>query len=246
MKIERTLYWFRYEGNRLDHYINRFFPLANLLNRLLNEVYNGKKIKFININFLTEENYAQSPLMLKDQADFRGNSFAYNGIIDYSVFDNLSEHEKKVFLWDRALKYFESAAKTMKNSDFYEAAKYAYKKGVEMNYNPDYIILENEAIIDNKNIKASIWLHFEEDGAMYYRLVLQKNETVILEKELDNCVPGIEFFLVIYKKIEINDDHIIIKGVRDVDYLPLKIDIPRFNVLMTFKKLIKYVPTKKK
>jgi hypothetical protein len=47
MNIERTLFWFTDGDELLNNFNEDFFGLGTLLNRLLNEKYNGKKIKFI-------------------------------------------------------------------------------------------------------------------------------------------------------------------------------------------------------
>ena len=54
MKIDRTLFWFIDGENQLNLVNDDFFGIATLLNRLMNETYDGKKIKFINIEFSTD------------------------------------------------------------------------------------------------------------------------------------------------------------------------------------------------
>lgn len=48
---------------------------------------------------------------------------------------------------------------------------------------------------------------------------------VVFEKNIDSTKNGVEFFLEMYKAIELKDNTIIIKGRKDVDYLPLKISL---------------------
>ncbi len=55
MKIERTLFWFKDEDGQLTNLDDSYFAWGTMLNRLLNQVYNGKRIKFINIDFITDE-----------------------------------------------------------------------------------------------------------------------------------------------------------------------------------------------
>lgn len=49
------MFWFNYQDDvfKLN---NKFSFEGNLLNRLLSEKYNGKKIKFLNIEFYDKEN----------------------------------------------------------------------------------------------------------------------------------------------------------------------------------------------
>src|SRR5438128_494733 len=51
MKIGRTLFWFKDGDEQALDLNERFFAYGTFLNRLLNEHYSGKKLKFININF---------------------------------------------------------------------------------------------------------------------------------------------------------------------------------------------------
>jgi hypothetical protein len=61
MNIGRTLFWF-IDGNKEAFALNdRFFAYGTLLNRLLNEHYSGKKLKFININFSSQKTYDLYP-----------------------------------------------------------------------------------------------------------------------------------------------------------------------------------------
>lgn len=61
MNIERTLFWFK-DGDEVLKTLNEdFFGLGTLLNRLLNEKYEGKKIKFINLDFCTNRTYELHP-----------------------------------------------------------------------------------------------------------------------------------------------------------------------------------------
>ena len=60
-RIERTLFLFKDKNDDLPSLNDRFFGLSILLTRLLNEVYIGRRIQFINIDFTTEEKYKLFP-----------------------------------------------------------------------------------------------------------------------------------------------------------------------------------------
>ena len=77
MNIERTLFWFK-DGDELLISINEdFFGLATLLNRLLNEKYNGKKIKFINLDFATDKTYDLHTNLPKEHPYYFGGHLRY-------------------------------------------------------------------------------------------------------------------------------------------------------------------------
>jgi len=44
MNIGRTLFWFKDGNDRLNEFDDSFFALGTLLNRLLNQKYEGKKL----------------------------------------------------------------------------------------------------------------------------------------------------------------------------------------------------------
>ena len=215
MKIDRTLFWFKDENNMLTFLNEDFFGLSNLLNRLLNEKYDGKKIKFINIFFSTKKIY-------ESNVYYYGGHLHYRAVFDKDKFINLSKSEQYKFVWEKAHKYLLESANFIKNSSLAEAADYAYSKGLEMNLNPDYRVVDTDIIIFGEHLRASVWINFKEDG-MSSEFTLERSGNVIFKKELDKTVKGVEFFLVMYKAIVVEGNNIVIKGRRDVEDLPLKI-----------------------
>ncbi len=228
MKIDRTLFWFR-DGNETLLILNEnFFALGILLNRLLNENYSGKKIKFINIDFSTLKTYELHSKLPKNDVYFYTGHLRYYGTFDVIKFNALSEYEQKLFIWERAFEYLQASAKAISSKSLSDAIEYAYNKGLEINLNPDYRMIESNVVIFGKPVKASIWINFRADG-MHSKLTLEIDERIIFEKDIDKAKNGIEFFLVMYKSIEAKDNSIIVKGLKDVSYLPLKIPIdPNF------------------
>jgi hypothetical protein len=220
--IGRTLFWFDDEKSRIQELTSKFFGLGTLLNRLMNEKYEGKKIKFININFATKEKYLKYPKTLVDSINYYGGHLAYYGIIDFLEFNKFSEVERTNFIWQKSYEYLQICSKEIKNNQLLDASEYAYKKGLEMKLNPDYRMVENDVIIFGKQLKACIWLNFREDG-MYSKLTLEDKERIIFEKDIDSTEKGIEFFLIMYKSIQVKGNIIIIKGRSDVEGLPLKV-----------------------
>lgn len=225
INIERTLFWFKNDNEDLLVLNDRYFPLATLLNRLLNENYRGKKIKFINLDFSTEATYLSYPQLPKDTAYYYGSHLRYYGVFDLIAFFNLNEVEQDRFVWVKACEYLKKAAKSIKNDSLIDAAEYAYKKGMEMDLNPDYRMVQANVIIYGQPMNASVWVNFRKDG-MYSKLSLEKDDAIIFEKEIDKTKNGVEFFLEMYKNLHVEDNTIVINGHRDVDYFPLRIPVP--------------------
>lgn len=223
-KIDRTLFWFRDGKESLDRLSDQFFGLGTLLNRLLNEKYDGKKLKFINFHFNTKNTYELFSVTPKNTPFYSGGNLKYNGVFDKDQFLKLSRSEQNKFVWEHAHQYFIESAQLMKNKDLADAADYAYQKGLETNLNQDFRVVDTDIILSGQNVRASVWIIFKEDG-MYSKLTLEHEDKVIFEKDIDKTVHGVEFFLEIYRAIVLEGDNIVIKGAKDVDYLPLKIPL---------------------
>lgn len=226
-RIERTLFWFKDKNDDLLFLNGHFFGLALLYNRLLNEVYVGRRIQFINIDFASEEKYKLFPQIPENYIHYYGRSgghLRYYGLLNFSEFYGLSEENQCVLIWEKAYNYLKVAAQEIKNNSLSEACEYAYKRGLEKKLNTDYRIIETDIIFHNQLIKAAIWVNFKGDN-MFSKLTLERNDTLIFEKNIDQTKSGNEFFLEMYKSIEVNGNNIIVKGHRDAGYFPLKIPI---------------------
>lgn len=105
-------------------------------------------------------------------------------------------------------------------------SEYAHIKGTEINLNPDYRMVEADINVSGQPLKASVWVNFKEDG-MYAKLTLEKSGEIVFEKGIDRTKKGVEFFLKMYKGIELENNNIVSKGRKDVDYLPLKIPLDK-------------------
>src|SRR5690606_26396138 len=129
----------------------------------------------------------------------------------------------------KAFQYLCKLATTTKNRKLLEAAEYAHKKGAELEYNADYRMVVTDINVSGQKMKASVWVNFKEDG-MYSKFTLENEIEVLFEKDIDRSKKGVEFFLEIYNGIELDGNEIVIKGSKDVDYLPLR--IPLSEVLL--------------
>ncbi|WP_282089698.1 hypothetical protein [Aquimarina algiphila] len=229
MNIERTLFWFSDGNNNLLSLNKEYFGLGYLLNRLLNENYEGKKIKFINIYFRTEETYKLYPQASKNIAHFHGGVLTYDDVFDLYSFNKMTKKDQNSFIWERAFEILREASISIKNEDLLRSSEYAYKKGIKIDLNIDYRMVENDIDLFNDTLKASVWVNFK-DESMYSKFTLEKENKIIFEKLLDASNTGNEFFLEMYKNIEFDSHNIIIKGHKDVEYLPLKIPISEIMV----------------
>jgi hypothetical protein len=222
MKIDRLLFWFEDGREMLTSLNEDFFGLANLLCRLLNQRYDGKRIKFLNIYFSTEKSFEMNLNITKNESYYFGGHLHFYGEFNNEQLGEMDWTERKKFIWNKAYQYLCMSAKNLKNQKLLEAAEYAYKKGIEINLDPDYRMIEAELCVLGQICMASVWVNFRKDG-MYSKFTLEKESSIVYEKQIDKTKNGVEFFLEIYKEIEVDKENIIIKGNREVDYLPLKI-----------------------
>lgn len=222
MKIGRTLFWFLDGREKFHALTEEFFALANLLNRLMNEIYDGKKIEFININLSTPKTYKEFPVLLKNAPHYYGGHLQFYGEMDLAAFNLLSKEKQSYFIWEKAFEYLQIAGKAIKNDTLLAASLYAYNKGLATELNPDYRLIEADVTLYGEELKAAVWVNFKDDG-MYSKLTLQKNGRVVFEKHIDKTRNGIEVFLVMYKSIVVKDNTVIVKGRKDVDGLPWKV-----------------------
>jgi len=228
MRIERTLFWFKDGDEQLSSLDEDFFGISTLLNRLLNEKYVGKKIKFINIDFSTNKTYELHPVLPKDTSYYYGGHLRYYGLFDIAQFNVLNWNDKKHYVWERAYDYIKKSAAATSNEKLSDAIEYAYSKGLEEGLNPDYRILDMNIKVNSQPFRVSLWITFGEDG-MHSKLSIENDTEVLLEKEIDKTKKGIEFFLEMYKALEFDGNNIIIKGRKDVEYLPLKVPLSEFE-----------------
>lgn len=228
MKIKRILFLFKDGRENLLGHNDYFYGLSVLLNNLLNDKYEGKKIQFINIDFFTDKTYEIFPDLQKEKLSFFIQDLRYHGFFNKEDLNKLNPSEKKVYIWEKACKYLCDAAETSNNLQLYQAVKYVYPEGLKKNLVTDYRTKSIDIEIKGENYLASVWICFLETK-MYSKFTLEKNNIITFEKNIDETKSGIEFFLEIYKNITADNDCITIHGPKDVDYLPLKI---QFNEML--------------
>lgn len=223
LTIERTLIGFNDGIDAINLLNDKFTFLSVLLNRLLSEKYDGKKIKFLNIFF-----YDNSEKLIKAYGKeyflhYYGGQFTYKKVIDYDYFLKMNFNDQKIFIWKEAFEMLQFAGKQLKNESLLISSEYAYHKGLEIGLNADYRMIEANVFLFGENLRASLWVNFLEDK-MQANFTLEKNSKIIFNKLIDEGPNGMEFFLVMFKKIEQQNNSIIIKGAKDLTYLPLQIN----------------------
>jgi len=226
MSINRILFFFRDGQNDLINIDNQFYPLCLLLNRLINEKYNGRKIKFLNLKFSTEKTYQIYPKSPKYYTHHYQDTIFYNDVFNLEVFSLMTKENKSYFLWERAYEILIEVSAKSKISELAIAAEYAYYKGLKMNLETNFRLLEEDIVLYGTQVKAILLIKFD-DFNMYSVFTLEKGyDTVIFEQQIDSAKLGVDYFLTMYKKIVLINNTIVIKGLKDVDYLPLRFNIP--------------------
>lgn len=221
LTIERSLFWFINQDDLVD-LNHKFYFLGNLLNRLLCHEYNGKKLKFLNLEF-----YNNSDKLIKAYGKeyflhYYGGQLTYKKVVDLNYFLKLNYEGQKLFIWEQAYEMLQFASKELKNDSLLISSDYAYKKGLELNLNADYRMIDKEVVLFGVNYKAAVWLNFLENE-MHANFTLEKDNNIVFKKYIEKGPNGMGFFFVMFKKIEQIDNLIIIKGVKDLEYLPLKL-----------------------
>ena len=150
----------------------------------------------------------------------------YKSVFDLEGLIASNGDEQIKLIWDKSFTSLKAAAYAIKNNELSNAVDYTYKKGIEIGIDPNFQLIVRDFIYNGGLLKAALWIKFF-NGKMHSSLKLEKSGSVLLELPIDEAKNGIEFFLDMYKEIEIKDDIIIIKGLKDASYLPLKIPIPQ-------------------
>lgn len=219
--IERTMFWFNSDQD-IEFLNHKFYFLGSLLNRILNETYNGKKIKFLNIEFYNNPEQLIKAYNRDYYLHYYGGQLTYKKVVDLNFFATLSYHDQKLFVWEKAYEMLQFASKELKNESLLLSCEHAYHKGIKIELNADYRMIEADVVLFNTTYKASLWVNFFEHE-MQANFTLEDKGKIIFKKFIGNAPNGMEFFFIMFKKIEQKGNCIIIKGAKDVEYLPVKI-----------------------
>lgn len=222
LTIERSLFGFNDGIESINLLNDKFNFLAILLNRLLSDKYNGKKIKYLNLFFYENSKKLQKAYGKEYFLHYYGGQFTYKKAFDLDYFLTLNFNDQKTFIWKQAYEMLQFAGKELKNESLSMSSEYAYHKGLEIGLNADYRMIESDVVLFKENYKASLWINFLENQ-MQANFTLEKDNNIVFKKNIGEAPNGMEFFFVMFKKIEQDKNSIIIKGAKDVEYLPQKI-----------------------
>ncbi|OKL38996.1 hypothetical protein [Pontibacter flavimaris] len=221
--IGRLLIWFKDGEESLHEYSKQFGPLAMLLNRLLNETYEGKKIKFLNLYFYTQKSFEVYKQTELNYTHSYGGHVHYNALFNRREFDVLALSEQKKLLWKISCEILQIIARDTRNSTLEISAATAYNKGIEMGLNEDFVMRSANFQIHDHSVKVSILARFVGERVLSV-LSVQSDNKLILEEEIDSTDSDNEFFYTIYKKIELDkNNNIVIKGHYSINYLPMTV-----------------------
>ena len=223
--MERILFSFKGKDGMPPGLQAKFSPYGNMLTRLMAEVYDGPKYKFLNIYFNTqavydrygEENH-EHPLKS------RGGYFHYNAIIDLDTFLQKPDEEQIRYVWDEAYRIFSTAAQRLNNPALGEAAQHAYEEGLRIDLNPDYRMIKRDIVVDEIPFRAAIWARYRGEKTAGV-LTIERGDDMLLEYTLVTVDTALEVFYVIFRAIEQDGRTLIVKGMRDAN-LPKKILLP--------------------
>lgn len=122
------MFWFNEGEDSLTHYSEEFYELGNLLTRLINKVYDGKKIKFINIEFSTEKTYKLNPHKLKNEHFYKGVDLFYFSILIESILIVWRGLTKINFYGIKLMNFLKSLQKLSKTKSFWKLQNMLIKK----------------------------------------------------------------------------------------------------------------------
>jgi hypothetical protein len=140
---------------------------------------------------------------------------------------NLDWEEMNMFIWEKTYTYLSQSTKLMKNPKLLEAVEYAYKKGLEIDLNPNYKHLTTTFNISDKQYVALLCFNFKK-ADMFSSITVECDNEVIFEKEIHQSQNALLYFLEVYKSMTFDGTNIVVKMPRDVDYLPVKIPVSEF------------------
>lgn len=224
--IGRVLFWFKDGEKDLQEINQYFFKISCLLERLIKKNYKDSVVfKFINIEFLSSKTFEIFPKIPFEESYLYNGHLKFYGHIDFSEFFKLKNSEKEILIWMKCYEYLTKTASKIENEALKSAVTKAYDEGLRINLNPDFIVLENQFEYKNESFNIGIKFYFKEN-IIESKLVVIKNNNILISKTLEIVNNGFEFFINMYKSLEIENNTIIINVDEDVKSLPVKIDLP--------------------
>lgn len=225
-RIERTLMSF-YDGTEFMGDLQmRYYPFGYLLNNLLSDLYPNSRLKFINIYYNTKETFQLNNSISKDQVYLYKGYLTYHAEFDLAAFNSFDQEAQDLLIWNTACKYLENAGDKLDDSRLKNTVVAAHRIGIERKLNTDQILFKKDIIVHEKSMEASVWIIFNTSiDKMSTWFKLKFRNKIIINRKIGQTSIGIEFFFEIFRDIEVVNDFIVIKGSKEVDYLPFSIKI---------------------
>lgn len=200
-------------------------PLAILMNRLISKYYKGKKIKFLNLYMRTEKNFQKFPTNQNGSVKFAGGHFNTYKLYSIDEFNVDDEEMLKQVVWEHLSIGILEAAEKLDNFSLVDSVNLAHDEGLSLSLNPDFELITEVIEIQQEQFKISIWLLFKDNFWNTKLIVteLLSNDSVY-ERDLLNFKIGNNIVLDTYKKVLLEGDNLIIRGIKDFG-LPIRISI---------------------
>ena len=218
------------EYSQLVSITDKFYPLSNLLFRLLDVLYNNKKLEFINFNFYTDEVFEyiskNRGIDIRYGIDWNKTIIGFYDVFDFTTFEAKNYNDQKIYLWEKCHYILSFIANQKQANDLKQAIDEAYKIGLDMNLETNYIMLSQKIELNNRVIIAEIWVKFTE-FKMEYIFVLNENNSIVFEKTLNIADVSTKHLFVKYKKITIDEQNSIV--IKQEATTPIKFSVA--NVL---------------
>lgn len=198
--------------------------MSNLLFRLLSENHKKLKVETIIIYFCTELTYQLFPKVVKYNCHFRSGMLIYHDVFDRRAFEELDYPDRRKRLWELTHKVLADAGRRIGDNEFLKAVEHCFHEGLRMNLCPDYKTISAKVELWGRIVDASIWAIFEDD-CVRNELLLEYNGSEIYRQELSRGSLGLEFNLIMFRKIEYENNAIIVKVHREANLKVGKIAI---------------------
>ena len=230
MMIEKVFISFSDENGPINDLNKKYYGLSFLLKRLINKHLNNEKFNLISIEFKTQSYFDKYPEPKKNYIHY------YKGAkktircypeINLSIFKEKIEKEAMGYIWVTSCEMLKEAFKITKNESLFKIMEEVYDEGLKDDLKTTYCTLNNSFIVSSREFDAKINYYFQDKGSSVYLSIYEKN-SLIWERKIDETDQNYEFFFEMYKKIEFTPTYLIIKGDKDVQYLPLKINYSEF------------------
>jgi len=216
------------DGERINDLEAFVFPLAVLVQNLIAEYYITNKLNEIIIRFYPENYYRNFPIVPQGQYQYSKGYYSYYDTIDLDLLSSFDKRSKYLYLWRRACSIMKGGAGRI-DDELPTVIDNVLERGLELKLNSDFNLIEKIFYVNGIEYKVYLRIHFNE-FTMNSSLCIEYNNNLALNMHLEEAANGAQFFLKMYKNILIDsaNKYFVLTGSKEVDYLPLKVEIPNF------------------